>query len=279
MVFRASSASTSSCSTSSSMRVGNLVVVGGLLDALLDRLRHGDSGPPSVAVVPTARNESQNMPPPYCEAVAVLSASKLASKIDHAVVVAAVDHDANALALHPRGLVHEALAIGVHEHGRGRGTWRQPADASSWATGRPGTRRRPMPAMLWPSPTLPLVGAQAGHDLRSQWGRTRRGTRRCSSRRPWRARRPSSALYCTYFAVLVLADGACDLAGVVLHELHGRHLVHELGVAVSASAFAHEQVLNVGRRWRCLVLRRGLAAGDHVVAIDLGVHGRCASPR
>ena len=68
-------------------------------------------------------------------------------------------------------------------------------------------------------------------------------------------------------AGLVLADGAGYAAGLVLHQLHGGHLVHEFGAGLQSLSLEH--VLHeVGHG----VLFEDRAAAHEMVAGDLGVH-------
>ncbi len=131
--------------------VGDLVVVGVFSTPSFTVLAWEADA--SAAVVPTARNESQNMPPPN-SSDAVLSASKLESKIDQQWSSPPLTIVPTHLPLNPGGLVHEALALGVHEQ---EGPWYIAAACGCIIVGHGPSWKVPPThaAMLWPSPVLP----------------------------------------------------------------------------------------------------------------------------
>ena len=181
------------------------------------------------------------------------------------MVGAAVVHDAQALALNPGGLVHEALAVGVHEQEgavEGGGGLRvhhgRPGALLEGAAG-PGGH-------VVAVAHVALVGAQTGeHAVGHRGERFDVLVVVADVTRGQNDALGSVVLH--VLTALVLADGAGHLAGLVLHQLHGGHLVDELGAGLQGLGLEH--VLDeVGHG----VLFEDGAAAHEVVAGDLRVH-------
>ena len=79
-----------------------------------------------------------------------------------------------------------------------------------------------------------------------------------------------------HVAVLGFADSARHLAGFVLNELHGGAVVNQLEIA-GLFRFGDEQIFDVVGDGKIVV--GGLAAGDHVIAVGLGMHGGTGTDR
>ena len=177
----------------------------------------------------------------------------------------AVVHHAEALALHPGGLVHEALAVGVHEqegpveHGRSLGMHH--GRPGAFLEGAAGPRRHVVAIAH-----VALVGAQAGeHAVGHRRERIDVLVVVADVARGQNDALGSVVLH--VLAGLVLADGAGHLPGLVLYQLHSGHLVDELGAGLQGLGLEH--VLDeVGHG----VLFEDGAAGHEVVAGDLRVH-------
>ena len=246
--------------------VGNLVVVGGLLDAFLHRLGMG-----SGRIGRRGAHSAERIPEHAAAELERCGVVGLEVGVENrpAVVVAAVDHGADALALNPGGLIHEALALGVHEqegamiHSRGlRVHHRGPRTVLEGAADPCGH--------VVAVAGVALVRAQAGHNL------VRDGSELVDvlivvAHVAGSEHDALGGVVLHVLALFVLADGAGDFALVVGNELLSRHVVHELEIARLFS-LGDEQVLDVRRDGDCLVFLSEVAAEDHVIAIDLGVH-------
>ena len=246
--------------------VGNLVVVGGLLDAFLHRLGMG-----SGRIGRRGAHSAERIPEHTAAELERCGVVGLEVGVENrpAVVVAAVDHGADALALNPGGLVHEALALGVHEqegamihssglrvHHRGpRAVLEGTADPCGHVVAVTG---------------VALVGAQAGHNLVRDGGELV-DVLVVVAHVAGGEHDALGGVVLHVLALFVLADGAGDFTLVVGNELLSRHVVHELEIARLFS-LGDEQVLDVRRDGDCLVFLSEVAAEDHVIAIDLGVH-------
>ena len=177
----------------------------------------------------------------------MLSASKLESKIDQQWSLALGVHEQEGTMVHSRSLR-------VHHRGP-RAVLEGAADPCGHVVAVAG---------------VALVGTQAGHNL------VRDGSELVDvlivvAHVAGGEHDALGGVVLHVLALFILANSAGDFALIVGNELLSRHVVHELEIARLFS-LGDEQVLNVGRDGDCLVFLGEVAAEDHVIAIDLGVH-------
>ncbi len=249
--------------------LAHLVVVGVALDAALDGFGMRRRGLGRVGSVGTEAVPEHAAA--ILEAVGVVGL-EVGVENRPGVVVAAVDHDAHALALHPGRLVHKALAFGVKEqerpvvHGGGlRVHHRRPWRVLERGAG-PGGHVVAVAGVA-------QVAAQTHQNLVGN-GRIGLDVLVVVAHVACCQYHALARVVLHVLAVGVLADGTGHRARLVLDELHRGHLEHELGAG--RFGLLHEQVLDaVGHG----VLLEDGAAVEHVVAVGLGMHGRVGTHR
>ena len=243
--------------------VGALVVVGRVLHAFLHGLGVGSRG-----VGGRGAHGAEAVPE---HAAAELERSGVVSlevgvENRPGMVGAAIDHDADALALHPGCLVHEALALGVDEeegameHAGGLGVHHRGPGSGLESGADPGGHVVAIAdvAQIATEARLHLKGD--GSELLEVLivpGDVTRGQDDALG-----------GVVLHVVAIGVLADGTRHDAGLILHELNGRHVEHDLGAGLLGCVGQH--VLD-GLGITVLVVE--VATEKHVVAGSLRVHG------